>query len=492
MNMQIKYLFLGSTFGFLLLGCLGATAQIQKGQDINGVFPFDQSGTSISMPDAETIAIGATRKGQIDPGFTRIYEWKDDVWTQKGADLFGEQNSELFGAAVSMPDANTVAVGAPFNNGNSLNAGLVRIFSWRDNAWVLKGEPISGPIPFIFFGMAVSMPDANTVAVGATGSSSNSTAGYVYIYEWDSTEWVQKGQRITGEAEGDGSGTSVSMPDPSTVAIGATGNDDNGNLSGHVRIFNLEGNRWQQKGGNIAGKAGGDRSGTSVSMPDPNTVAIGSPGNDRNGILSGHVRVFLWNGSVWQQKGDDIEGEMPGKYSGASVSMPDANIIAIGAPANMGNGDGNGEARVYQWNGNAWRTLGEPIQGSQADEELGTAVSMPDRFTLAVSAPFNNSSSTSSGQVRVFEISPTSSIDQTFQRQMSVYPNPTSERIHLVSAKPLQDATLILRNSSGQELNRKESVFGQAAELQIPGTSGIYFIEVKSGHQKGVFQVVKH
>ena len=55
-----------------------------------------------------------------------------------------------------------------------------------------------------------------------------------------STEWgvyFQIGADIDGESEGDYSGYSVSLSsDGSTVAIGATGNDDNGTSSGHVRI----------------------------------------------------------------------------------------------------------------------------------------------------------------------------------------------------------------------------------------------------------------
>lgn len=490
--MQIKYPFLGLTFCFLLLACLAANAQIQKGEDINGVFPFDRSGTSISMPDPETIAIGATRKWQGDPGFTRIYEWKGNAWTQKGEPIVGEQSSEWFGAAVCMPDANTVAVGAPLNNGTTIRAGSVRIFSWKNNAWVQKGESLSGPIPGIASGMVVSMPDSNTVAIGTKGSPDVADPGYVFIYEWDSTKWIKKGQTILGEVEDDGSGTSVSMPDPNTIAIGSPGSDGNGIRSGHARVFMWDGSLWQQKGQNITGTKGNDQAGTSVSMPDPNTVAIGSPGNDRNGGRSGHVRVFIWDGSLWQQKGDDIEGSMSGKYSGASVSMPNANIIAIGAPENVGNVNGAGEARVYQWVGSDWVSLGEPIQGSQIDEELGAVVSMPDQFTFAVGAPSNSSSSTLSGQVRVFEISPTSIGNQTFQRQMSVYPNPTSDRIHLVSSKSLKNTTLILRNSLGQEMNRKEGVSGKSVELEVLGNPGIYFIELESENQKEVFQFVKY
>ena len=36
-----------------------------------------------------------------------------------------------------------------------------------------------------------------------------------------------------------------------------------------------------------------DYSGNSVSMPDSNTVAIGTPYNAGNGLGAGHVRIYL-------------------------------------------------------------------------------------------------------------------------------------------------------------------------------------------------------
>ena len=106
---------------------------------------------------------------------------------------------------------------------------------------------------------------------------------------------------------------------------------------------------WFQKGQDIDGEAPGDRSGISVSMPDANTVAIGAPWNDGNGFDAGQVRVYEWNGSKWVQKGQDIEGEAEWNKSGFSVSMPDANTVAIGAPENDGKRRryNAGHVRVY-------------------------------------------------------------------------------------------------------------------------------------------------
>ncbi|HIP35785.1 MAG TPA: gliding motility-associated C-terminal domain-containing protein, partial [Crocinitomix sp.] len=63
---------------------------------------------------------------------------------------------------------------------------------------------------------------------------------------------------------------------------------------------------------------------------------------------AGHVRIYTWNGTAWQQKGSDIDGEAAGDLSGWSVSMPDANTVAIGAIDNDGNNSNDaGHVRVY-------------------------------------------------------------------------------------------------------------------------------------------------
>ena len=100
----------------------------------------------------------------------------------------------------------------------------------------------------------------------------------------------QKDGDIDGESVWDESGESVHMPEDLGNAVGS----------------------WVQKGGDIDGEAKYDESGYSVNMPDANTVAIGVPKNADNGEESGHVRVYKWNGNAWVLKGQDIDGEAPG------------------------------------------------------------------------------------------------------------------------------------------------------------------------------------
>ena len=76
---------------------------------------------------------------------------------------------------------------------------------------------------------------------------------------------------------------------------------------------------WVQRGSDIDGEARNDDSGYAVSLSDDGAVvAIGGLENDANGADSGHVRVHAWDGTSWNQRGQDIDGEAAGDRSGTS------------------------------------------------------------------------------------------------------------------------------------------------------------------------------
>jgi len=230
----------------------------------------------------------------------------------------------------------------------------------------------------------------------------------VRVYKFDGTDWAQVGSDIDGEESLDGSGYSLDMSsDGNTLAIGAPKNDGNGISSGHVRVYKFDGTDWAQVGSDIDGEESLDGSGWSVSMSsDGNTLAIGAPENDGNGILSGNVRVYKFDGTYWTQVGSDIDGKESYVFSGRSVAMSsDGNTLAIGAPFNDGNGIRSGHVRVYKFDGTDWTQVGSDIDGEESDDSSGYSVAMSsDGNTLAIGAPKNDGISYDSGSVRVYKL----------------------------------------------------------------------------------------
>ena len=74
-------------------------------------------------------------------------------------------------------------------------------------------------------------------------------------------------------------------------------NDGNGSNSGHVRIYKNISGTWVQIGQDIDGEANGDNFGNSVSLNhDGSIVAIGGRDNDGNGtilVMLGYINILL-------------------------------------------------------------------------------------------------------------------------------------------------------------------------------------------------------
>ena len=358
-TLRLVCISVGAVLAFLCCGAMPVSASTsinQLGSDIDGEAAGDNSGRSVSLSsDGTILAIGANLNdgNGSDAGHVRVYEWNGSAWIQKGADIDGEAEGDQLGRSVSLSSDGTIlAIGANLNDGNGSDAGHVRVYEWNGSAWIQKGSDIDGEAERDYSGRLVSLSsDGNVVAIGAylnDGAANN--AGHVRVYEWNGTAWVQMGSDIDGEAEGDNSGYSVSLSSDGTIlAIAARYNDGNGTDSGHVRAYEWNGSAWQQKGSDIDGEAASDYSGVSLSLSSDGTIlAVGAPRNDGNGSNAGHVRVYEWNGSAWVQKGADIDGEAEGDFSGAFLSLSsDGTILAIGAPLNDETGGAAGHVRVY-------------------------------------------------------------------------------------------------------------------------------------------------
>jgi len=379
------------------------------GADIDGEAANDQSGISVSLSaDGARIAIGAPQNdgNGSNAGHVRVYQWNGTVWVQLGADINGEAASDNSGWSVSLSsNGNRVAIGA-YGNGSS--TGQVRVYEWDGSSWNQLGVDIDGEAAADQSGWFVSLSsDGSRLAVGAPSNDGNgSFAGHVRVYEWNGSNWIQMGVDIDGEAAGDQCGYSVSLSsDGSRLAIGAPQNDGSGSTAGHVRIYQWDGTNWVQLGADINGEAANDQSGTSVSLSaDGARVVIGAPFNDGSGSDAGHVRIYEWNGTNWNQIGADINGELGNDFSGAAVSISaDGNRIAIGGYGNDGGGAAAGHVRIYQLYGGTWSQVWSDIDGEAAGDSFGSSVSISsDGSRIAVGATGNDGIGSNAGYVRVF------------------------------------------------------------------------------------------
>ncbi|MGO4819707.1 beta strand repeat-containing protein, partial [Flavobacterium sp. W22_SRS_FP1] len=198
----------------------------------------------------------------------------------------------------------------------------------------------------------------------------------LFTYSFASAQnWPPMGSRINGENSGDYFGSSVSISaDGSILASGAPENDDNGNRSGQVRIFQLNGTDWTQLGNTLVGSIPNIAFGSRVSVSEDGTlVAVGAPFyNTSNGDFSGQVQVFKNINGTWSQIGTDLFGEGYTHYFGWNLKLSgDGNRLLVssynapGVNGNGTNGFGSGMVYAYEYdtNSDTWTQLGTTIQG---------------------------------------------------------------------------------------------------------------------------------
>jgi len=292
----------GSSSGHVRVYGYSGGSWTQLGADIDGDATNDYSGRSVSLSsDGTKVAIGALYNdgGGSNSGHVRVFQYSSGSWTQLGADIDGDAVNDYSGQSVSMSsDGTKVAIGATGNDGGGSGSGHVRVYGYSGGSWSQLGADIDGDAANDNSGQSVSMSsDGTKVAIGAPYNDGNGTnSGHVRVFQYSSGSWTQLGSDINGDAASDYSGLSVSLSsDGIKVAIGATGNDGGGSNSGHVRVYEYSSGSWSQLGADIDGDAADDYSGISVSLSSDGTkVAIGAPYNDDNGNDSGHVRVYAF------------------------------------------------------------------------------------------------------------------------------------------------------------------------------------------------------
>jgi len=115
-----------------------------------------------------------------------VYAWNETAWVQRGLDIDGEAPYDNSGRSVSISsDGNVVAIGASGNDGNGSGAGHVRVYAWNGTAWVQRGLDIDGKAPYDYSGSSVSISsDGNVVAIGANSNTNVNGiyAGHVRVY----------------------------------------------------------------------------------------------------------------------------------------------------------------------------------------------------------------------------------------------------------------------------------------------------------------------
>jgi len=358
------------------------------------------------------------------------------------------------------------------------STGIVKLYSHSfvdiQGNWISEPDVNPGDIGGggNFVGLKISLSsNGSRLAVGMQyhddTTSRKQDSGSVAIYSHSSTGGATILDQFAGDYADDYAGSSVMVSrNGMCVVFGSTGDDtDTGINSGSASVYcadedDTDAAPWQVRG-IISGEDADDGFGFSVATDDAATfVAVGSIFNAPTSELvdAGHVRVYMYDGTMYNQLGNDIDGvrgekAIDGKYyagdlSGFSISLSDVNTelngvlrLAIGSPNNDGEGGFNdyynGHVRLFECNPQdtepAWRQVLEDLNGETKNELSGHSISMSkDGRRIAVGSPYFNSKT---GLVKVYE--QTESSDQpSGSPSASVIPSAAPSNVPSISVNP--------------------------------------------------------
>ena len=274
----------------------------QLGNDFDNTttHPDALRGYSISLNSNGTrIVIGTFN----NPGHGRveIFDWDGSSWNTVGTGPNGpgrihggnSGNERWLGRCVSLT-----------SNGNRLAAGSQNHPSGRIEIWDLISGTWTESITLNIGDTESDAQDyfalsgnGEYLIYGECGDDTNGTdRGVVKVLTLGSNTYTQRGSSIYGSQNGANFGRSVSINyDGSIIAVGASDKDTNSTNSGYVKTYEWNGTDWAQKGSTFEDGTNNEthRFGENVSLSNSGShLAIGIPNGTSGGVVKGTVRVY--------------------------------------------------------------------------------------------------------------------------------------------------------------------------------------------------------
>jgi hypothetical protein len=307
----------------------------------------DLFGTSLAI-DNDRILVGAPGSDEQgeNSGVAYLYEKSGGQWSLV-CKLTSDngQAEDLFGTSVAL-SGNYALVGAPMSSSFSSNSpGYAILFSKSGNTWkkVARLQASDGGNNNRF-GSAVALTP-ETICIGAphTDSKGINNAGAVYIYTSNSSNWQEAEKLVPSAPKAeDNFGAALSL-DGNQLLVGAPAiNTFSGTYIGYATLFHFRDGSWQKEAQLMASDDSDcDRFGTAVALLC-NVALIGAPLDDEFGEASGSMYVFQKNDNQWSQKrkfAPDSTSE--GDQLGFSVALS-RDKYAVGVPGDGTFGEDSG------------------------------------------------------------------------------------------------------------------------------------------------------
>ena len=241
-----------------------------EGQEIGTLVAISSDGDTAIVSTAWN---SSERGNSIDPlfpgdsnrGAVYVYIWDGTSWVSRGSgirDFVDERALPHSGYPRDFSvDANadyivisTFSYDVPQNPEGRDHHGAVRVFVYNDalGEWNQIGNTITTSTVLAYVGQAVCISKVTslTPTKEARIAVLDTTSVYVYDYDENTDTWVQKGNTISRDNEGDNVSSKTKSPsmafteDKNTLIIGDYTPVTNDNQQGKVKVLKLTGDTW--------------------------------------------------------------------------------------------------------------------------------------------------------------------------------------------------------------------------------------------------------
>ena len=283
------------------------------------------------------------------------------------------------------------------------------------------------------FGSSVALSDdGSLLAVGAHGdNTSGSGRGAVHLFEktgstWTHIEEIAHGTDGLSLSDLDHFGIATALSEDGTLlAIGAYGDDTDGENRGAVHLFEKTDTSWtyaEKIDSDFDGLSlsDGDRFGISTALSaDGTQLAVGAYRDNTGGDNRGAVHLFEKTDTAWTQV-KKIAHETDGlslsdnDFFGRALALSDdGTLLAVGAYGDSTGGDSRGAVHLFTKSNDTWAhstTINNSFTGLTLVDEgsFGVSVALSDNgAVLVVGAYKYGTGGNSRGAVHLFEKSGT-------------------------------------------------------------------------------------
>ena len=344
----------------------------------------DQFGVSVAV-SGDTIVVGANKddEGGSSSGSAYVFTRSGAAWTQQAkltADdaIMGDQ----FGRYLDVK-GDTAIVGG----GRSVYVFSRSGPTWSQTQTLAADDETS-------FGRSVSLSGDTAVIGTLAGGPAGASSGSAFVFTRSGGTWSQQAKLTADDSsEGDWFGFAVSL-DGDTAVIGA---HNDASQAGSAYVFTRSGSTWTQEAKIVADDvARRDQFGLAVSVAG-DVVAVGSPGDDDGGAVSGSVYLFTRSGNVWSQQAKLAAADAAeGNGLGAALAFDGATLVA-GAPFDDDGQDDSGAAYIF---GDSPASAGGAIDAGSGALSL-TAATFDMQANLAGTGPLTIAPSSASRDIGI-------------------------------------------------------------------------------------------